>query len=56
MSQSVMTARVIGPCVGAPIELWVYPGQGHAFLNYYWDERGVKPMDRMVEFLDKNMK
>jgi dipeptidyl aminopeptidase/acylaminoacyl peptidase len=41
---------------GSPIEMWVYPGQGHAFLNYFWDERGLKGYDEMVEFLDRNLK
>ncbi|HUT51794.1 MAG TPA: alpha/beta hydrolase [bacterium] len=41
---------------GSPIELWVYPGQGHAFLNYFWDERGQKGCDEMVKFMDRELK
>lgn len=41
---------------GSSAQLWVYPGQGHAFLNYYWDERGTKGYDRIIEFLDKHLK
>ncbi len=41
---------------GNPIELWVFPGQGHAFLNYFWDERGQKGCERMLQFLDQNLK
>lgn len=42
--------------VGAPVELEVFPGLGHAFLNYYWESKGINGMDRMVRFMDEQMK
>jgi acetyl esterase/lipase len=41
---------------GAPVEMWVYPGQTHAFLNYFWKKNGKKGYDKMIEFMDKQMK
>jgi acetyl esterase/lipase len=41
---------------GAPVELWVYPGMPHAFLNDYWKKHGQRGYDRMVEFLDQELK
>ena len=41
---------------GDPVEIWIYQGQGHAFLNYFWDERGVKGYERILEFFDANLK
>jgi acetyl esterase len=41
---------------GNPVELWIYKGKGHAFLNNFWDETGVKGYGRILEFLDKNLK
>lgn len=41
---------------GAPVELWVHGGQTHAFLNNYWEEKGVRGYDRMIEFLDRELK
>ncbi len=41
---------------GDPVEVWVYPGQGHAFLNNFWDERGTKGFDRILKFFDEQMK
>jgi acetyl esterase/lipase len=42
--------------VGAPVELWMYPGQQHAFLNNYWKKNGRTGYDRMLEFLDMHLK
>ncbi len=42
--------------VGAPVELWVYPGQSHAFLNNYWEENGRTGYDRILEFMDQELK
>ena len=41
---------------GDPVELWIYKGKTHAFLNNFWDETGTKGYDRILEFLDKNLK
>jgi len=41
---------------GAPVEFWVYKGQSHAFLNNYWEEKGRRGYDRIIEFLDEHMK
>ena len=41
---------------GDPVELWVYEGQNHTFLNNFWEESGTKGYDRITEFLDKNLK
>ena len=41
---------------GAPVELWVYNGQTHAFLNDFWNEKGTKGYDRIIQFFDKQMK
>jgi len=42
--------------LGNPIEFWVYEGQTHAFLNYFWDERGIKGYDRILKFFDEQLK
>lgn len=41
---------------GAPVEFHVFKGETHAFLNEYWDEKGTNGYDRIIEFLDSNMK
>lgn len=41
---------------GDPVELWIYKGKGHAFLNNFWDATGTKGYERILEFLDKNLK
>jgi len=41
---------------GAPVELWVYPGMPHAFLNDYWKKHGQKGYDKMIEFMDTHIK
>jgi len=42
--------------VGAPVELWVFKGQAHAFLNNFWEDKGTRGYDRIVEFLDGHLK
>ena len=42
--------------VGAPVEFWVYHGQSHAFLNSFWSEKGTRGYDRIIAFLDKQLK
>jgi len=41
---------------GNPVEFWVYPTKGHAFLNEFWNENGTRGYDRMIEFFDRQMK
>jgi acetyl esterase len=41
---------------GAPVKLHVVKGQSHAFLNYYWEDRGRDNYDVMIEFLDRHLK
>lgn len=41
---------------GSPVDLWIFKGQTHAFLDYYWQDNGQTGCDRLVEFLDKHMK
>lgn len=41
---------------GNPVEMWIYQGQGHAFLNYFWDERGIKGYERILKFFDEHLK
>lgn len=42
--------------VGAPVEFEVYPGLGHAFLNNFWAPEGTNGYDRIVRFMDEQMK
>jgi acetyl esterase len=41
---------------GDPVEFQVYPGQPHAFLNDFWAPHGKKGYDRMIKFLDEQLK
>jgi len=41
---------------GNQVEFWVHKGQTHAFLNYYWDNRGTRGYDKIIEFFDRNLK
>jgi acetyl esterase len=55
LPQSVSYADAL-KAAGDPVELWVYKGQNHAFLNNFWEASGAKGYDRIIEFLDKTMK
>jgi len=40
----------------APVEFELYPGLAHAFLNNYWAPEGRNGYDRMIKFMDEQMK
>ena len=41
---------------GARVELYVAKGQAHGFLDRYWEAPTQRAYDRIIAFLDKNLK